>query len=76
MTEFRDGFWVSTTARFFYIHIFMKIFDIQNVFHIENDVMLYKKTNFLYEYIKENVCKIWNFFSFLPVFSNNSKILG
>jgi hypothetical protein len=53
MSEFRDGFWVSTTARFFYIHTFMKMFDVTNVFHIENDVMLYKKINFLYEYILE-----------------------
>lgn len=55
MTEFRDGFWISTTARFFYIHTFMKIFNIKNVFHIENDVMIYKKMNFLYEYIKDQI---------------------
>jgi hypothetical protein len=53
ISEFRDGFWVSTTARFFYIYTFMKIFNISNVFHIENDVMIYKKITFLYEYIKE-----------------------
>jgi len=55
MTEFRDGFWVSTSARFFYIYIFMKIFNLSNVFHIENDVMLYKRLTFLYEYIKEEI---------------------
>lgn len=57
LTEFRDGFWVSTTARFFYIHTFMRIFDIKNVFHIENDVMIYKKLNFLYDYINSNIIK-------------------
>lgn len=54
MSEFRDGFWVSTTARFFYIYTFMKIFNISNVFHIENDVMIYKKLEFLYDYISKN----------------------
>jgi len=63
MTNFRDGFWVSTTARFFYIHIFMKMFNISNLFHIENDVMIYKKLSFIYEYINEcyegHSDKIW-----------------
>lgn len=55
MSEFRDGFWISTTARFFYIYIFMKIFNVNNVFHIENDVMIYKKFQFLQEYILEYI---------------------
>lgn len=40
--SFRDGFWVSTTSRFFYIEALMKCLRIENVFHIENDVMLYE----------------------------------
>lgn len=42
VAAFRDGFWVSTTTRFFYIHEFMKLFSLENVFHIENDVMIYE----------------------------------
>ena len=39
--NFRDSFWISTTARFFYIQSFMKLFQLTNVFHMENDIMLY-----------------------------------
>jgi hypothetical protein len=42
LTEFRNGFWISTTSRFFYIHCFMKKYNIKQVFHIENDIMLYE----------------------------------
>lgn len=45
ITHFRDSFWISTTMRFFYIESFMKIFKINNVFHLENDIMLYKNVN-------------------------------
>lgn len=40
--NFRDSFWISTTLRFFYIEEFMNLFYINNIFHIENDVMLYE----------------------------------
>lgn len=46
--NFRDGFWVSTTKRFFYIHAVMEMFCIENVFHIENDVLLNENLNELY----------------------------
>jgi hypothetical protein len=39
---FRDGFWISTTSRFFYIWALMSVFNIPHVFHIENDVMMYE----------------------------------
>lgn len=38
---FRNGFWTLTSLRFFYIYEFMKKYDIQDVVHIENDVLLY-----------------------------------
>jgi len=40
--QFRDAFWISTTARFFYIKSFMELFKLHNVYHIENDIMLYE----------------------------------
>lgn len=49
---FRDNFWISTTSRFFYIEEFIRLFSLKNVFHIENDVMLYEDLNF----ILKNVC--------------------
>lgn len=41
LSGFRDGFWISTTSRFFYLAIFMEMFSITSVFHIEGDIMMY-----------------------------------
>lgn len=49
VSEFRDGFWISTTMRFFYIEALMQIYKIQNLFHIENDVMLYESFKAIYD---------------------------
>lgn len=40
--QFRDSFWISTTARFFYIESLMELFKLRNVYHIENDIMIYE----------------------------------
>ncbi|MEX0672411.1 MAG: hypothetical protein WD068_03570, partial [Candidatus Babeliales bacterium] len=40
-TTFRQAFWLRTTERFFYLHEFIAQYNKQNVFHLENDVMLY-----------------------------------
>ena len=47
--KFRDGFWISTTSRFFYIYTLVKLFDLKNVFHIENDIMLYQSFVDIYD---------------------------
>ena len=39
--EWRDGFWHYTSARFFTLHSFMAKYDVRDVIHIENDVLLY-----------------------------------
>lgn len=39
--DFRDNFWINTTLRFYYIHSFIKQYNIEDVYHIENDVMMY-----------------------------------
>lgn len=51
--KFRDGFWEHTTSRFIYIYEFMKHFKIQNIFHIENDVMIYCDLNQIYQQLKK-----------------------
>ena len=53
LSEFRDGFWISTTSRFYYISQLMQIFKLSNVFHIENDIMMYESFNNLYKYIQQ-----------------------
>jgi hypothetical protein len=38
---FRNGFWYLTSMRFFYIYEFMKQYNIEDVIHLENDVLIY-----------------------------------
>jgi hypothetical protein len=45
--EFRDGFWVATSSRFFYIYALMARDNLNDVIHIENDVLLYYNCNIL-----------------------------
>lgn len=45
--EFRDGFWVTTSNRFFYIYALMARDNLNDVIHIENDVLLYYNCNIL-----------------------------
>ena len=37
----RNGFWALTSLRFFYIYEFMKVYNIKDVIHLENDVLIY-----------------------------------
>jgi len=39
--NFRGGFWTLTSLRFFYIYEFMRVYNISNVIHLENDVLIY-----------------------------------
>ena len=39
--KFRDGFWALASLRFFYIYEFMNKYDVKDVIHLENDVLLY-----------------------------------
>jgi len=39
--NFRNGFWLLTSCRFFYIYSLMKLHNIENVIHLENDVVMY-----------------------------------
>jgi hypothetical protein len=45
---FRENFWLNTTKRFFYIEYIMKLYREENVYHIENDVMLFQPLKELY----------------------------
>lgn len=39
---YRNGFWFNTSLRMFYVHAYMKQNDINDVIHIENDIMIYE----------------------------------
>lgn len=43
--NFRNGFWTLTSLRFFYIYEFMSKFNITDVIHLENDVLIYYNCN-------------------------------
>ena len=39
--SFRNGFWYLTSLRFFYIYQFIQKYNIKDVIHLENDVLIY-----------------------------------
>jgi hypothetical protein len=51
---FRNGFWALTSLRFFYIYEFMKKYEITDVVHIENDVLLYHNCDKLMDKFDKN----------------------
>ncbi|MBT6434014.1 MAG: hypothetical protein HOK28_13020 [Deltaproteobacteria bacterium] len=50
--EALGGFWQYTSERFFYLHAFMLQAPNRPVFHIENDVMLYRNLEEIYPHIQ------------------------
>jgi hypothetical protein len=44
-STFRNGFWKLTTYRFYAIQAYMEKYNITNIVHIENDVLVYKNLN-------------------------------
>ena len=44
---FRGGFWTYTTERLFYLATLMESLGLENVIHVENDVMLYADVDLL-----------------------------
>lgn len=49
--SFRDGFWIKTINRYFDICNFLQKKEIKNVFHIENDVLIYTSLEYIYKFI-------------------------
>ena len=50
---FRNGFWQLTSQRFYYIYEFMKKFNVINVIHLENDVLIYYNCNVLLDKLNQ-----------------------
>lgn len=53
--SFRNGFWRLTSSRFFYIYAFMEKHNIQNVIHLENDVLIYYNCDILMPNISDHI---------------------
>jgi hypothetical protein len=51
---FRNGFWLYTSLRFFYLYEFMKKYNICDVIHLENDVMIYYNSEVLSDKLYRN----------------------
>lgn len=52
--KFRGGFWFFASERFFYLDEFMQQYGVDNVIHLESDVMLYCSLSELLEVFLEN----------------------
>lgn len=52
--SFRNGFWTLTSLRFFYIYEFMKKYNVNDVIHLENDVLVYYNCDILDSCLNKN----------------------
>lgn len=52
--SFRNGFWYLTSLRFFYIYEFMKKYNVEDVIHLENDVLVYYNVDQLINKVNKN----------------------
>jgi hypothetical protein len=52
--NFRNGFWFLTSLRFFYIYELINKYNLEDVFHLENDVLIYYNFNEIINYINKN----------------------
>lgn len=50
--DFREGFWLNSSLRLFYVYSYMKKYNLINCIHIENDVMVYENVDMLLPKIK------------------------
>jgi len=60
-SNFRNGFWKYTLFRFIYINELILKLNLKNVFHIENDVLMYESFNTIYNlnYTDSTRHKLW-----------------
>ena len=52
--SFRGGFWALTSMRFFYIYAFMVQYQINDIIHLENDVLIYYNCDVLLNKVNKN----------------------
>ena len=66
---FRGGFWHYASERFFILDEVVNKYNLENVFHLENDVMLYVSLNEIHLNIANNE------FKFLATFDNDNRCI-
>ena len=52
--KFRGGFWRFASERFFYLEEVVKMYNLKNVFHFENDILIYNDLNLIEEVLLAN----------------------
>lgn len=52
--QFRNGFWALSSLRFFYVYEFMRKYQLQDIIHIENDVLIYYNCDELIDKFDKN----------------------
>jgi hypothetical protein len=52
--KFRNGFWYLTSLRFFYIYELINKYNLKDVIHLENDVLIYYNCKEIIKYIDNN----------------------
>jgi hypothetical protein len=52
--NFRNGFWYLTSLRFFYIYQVINKYNLEDIIHLENDVLIYYNCNEIIKYIDKN----------------------
>ena len=52
--HFRNGFWYLCSLRFFYIYEYIKKYNLENVVHLENDVLIYENLENIKNCFKKN----------------------
>lgn len=53
--DFREGFWKLTSYRLFVVYEFMKIYNIEDVIHLENDVPIYYNCDILLPFLTKKM---------------------
>jgi hypothetical protein len=79
ISTFRNGFWQLTSLRFTVLYQYMKIYDIKNIIHIENDILVYKNLdNFIFHDTSKILLTLDCFNRCIPgiMFIPNSDILN
>jgi hypothetical protein len=52
--QFRNGFWHLCSLRLFYLYSYIKKFNLENIIHIENDVLIYENMEKIKDKFTEN----------------------
>lgn len=52
--NFRDGFWVYASERFLYLYEFVKQYNLEDVIHLETDIMVYTDFNKIMPILQEH----------------------